>query len=248
MTHPPSGGTTPHAPRAMDCPEVRLSLGVYVLGAIDPAERALVDSHLATCRDCRDELAGLAGLPALLARVSTEEAIALAVADGPAVALDEMPEPPREVLATVLDLTAARRRRRRFQEIGLGIAAALVIATGVFGGLRLSAGPAPSLSQGQPLSAWDTTQGQSGIMTATVSYRAMGWGTQLNTKVTGIPVGTNCQLYVISSDGQRVLVGGWVTDNDEGTVWYPGSSAVPGNDVTGFQLTVAHGQTINIQA
>ena len=41
----------------MDCPEVRISLGVYVLGAIDPAERAVVDAHLATCRDCRDELA-----------------------------------------------------------------------------------------------------------------------------------------------------------------------------------------------
>ncbi|MGH3164301.1 MAG: anti-sigma factor family protein, partial [Trebonia sp.] len=67
----------------MDCGEARISLGVYVLGAIDPAERALVDAHLATCRDCRDELAGLAGLPALLARVSTEEAVALAE-DGPA--------------------------------------------------------------------------------------------------------------------------------------------------------------------
>jgi hypothetical protein len=69
--------------QTMDCSEARLSLGVYVLGAIDPAERALVDSHLATCRDCRDELAGLAGLPALLARVGTEEAIALS-ADEPA--------------------------------------------------------------------------------------------------------------------------------------------------------------------
>ncbi|HTB54033.1 MAG TPA: zf-HC2 domain-containing protein, partial [Trebonia sp.] len=49
--------------RQMDCAEARLSLGVYVLGAIDPAERALVDSHLAGCRDCRDELAGLAGIP-----------------------------------------------------------------------------------------------------------------------------------------------------------------------------------------
>jgi hypothetical protein len=237
----------------MDCPEVRLSLGVYVLGAIDPAERALVDSHLATCRDCRDELAGLAGLPALLARVSTEEAIALAVADGPAVAFDEMPEPPRELLATVLDLTAARRRRRRWQEIGLGLAAALVIATGVFGGLRLSAGSAPPSTAtgffpGTPNSAWDNVQGQAGTMTAAVSYRSMGWGTQLDTKVTGIPVGTSCQLYVIGSTGQRVLVGGWVTDNDEGAVWYPGSAAVPSKDVTGFQVTVAHGQTIDIPA
>jgi len=255
MTHPPSGGTTPHAPRAMDCPEVRLSLGVYVLGAIDPAERALVDSHLVTCRDCRDELAGLAGLPALLARVSTEEAIALAVTDGPALALDEMPEPPRELLATVIDLTAARRRRRRWREASLGLAAALIIAAGVFGGLQFGAGSAqPSatangpLFAGNPNGAWDTAQGQSGTMTATVSYRSMGWGTQLDTKVTGIPVGTSCQLYVIGSTGQRVLVGGWVTDNDEGAVWYPGSAAVPSKDVTGFQVTVPHGQTIDIPA
>jgi hypothetical protein len=236
----------------MDCQEARISLGVYVLGAIDPAERALVDAHLPTCRDCRDELAGLAGLPALLARVSTEEAIALAVTDGPAVPLDEITEPPRELLATVLDLTAARRRRRRWREAGLGLAAALVIAAGVFGGLRIGSGTAqPSsvgLFPGNANSAWDNVQGQAGTMTATVSYRSMGWGTQLDTKVTGIPIGTNCQLYVIDSTGQRLLVGGWVTDNDEGAVWYPGSAAVPSKDVTGFQLTVAHGQTIDIPA
>jgi len=56
-----------------DCAEARPSLGVYVLGAIDPVERGLVDAHVATCRDCRDELAGLAGLPALLARVNPDE-------------------------------------------------------------------------------------------------------------------------------------------------------------------------------
>ena len=56
-----------------DCTDARVSLGVYVLGAIDPAERTLVDNHLVTCRDCRDELAGLAGLPALLARVNPDE-------------------------------------------------------------------------------------------------------------------------------------------------------------------------------
>jgi hypothetical protein len=238
----------------MDCPEVRLSLGVYVLGAIDPAERALVDAHLPSCRDCRDELAGLAGLPALLARVSTEEAIALAVTDGPAVALEEMPEPPRELLATVLDLTSARRRRRRWREAGLGLAAALIVAAGVFGGLQFGAGSskppavANELFPGNPIGAWETTQGQSGTTIATVSYRAMGWGTQLDTKITGIPVGTSCQLYVINSTGQRVLVGGWITDNDEGAVWYPGSAAVPEKDVTGFQITVAHGQTIDIPA
>src|SRR5215470_11862360 len=64
-----------------DCQEARIALGVYVLGAIDPDERAAVDEHLDTCRECRAELAEFMELPGLLALVPAEEAIALA--DGP---------------------------------------------------------------------------------------------------------------------------------------------------------------------
>jgi anti-sigma factor RsiW len=238
----------------MDCSEARISLGVYVLGAIDPAERALVEAHLATCQNCRDELAGLAGLPALLARVSTEEAIALAAADGPLPAgLGAVPEPPRELLGTVLDLTAARRRRR-WREAGLGLAAALVIAAGVFGGLRLGSSPAQPTTvasgpyAGAPNGPWRTATGKSGAVAATVSYRAMGWGTQLDVKVDGIPIGTDCQLWVIDSAGKKVLAGGWHTDNDEGTVWYPGSAALSSKDVAAFQITVGHGKTVEVPA
>ena len=35
--------------RTWDCQEARIALGVYVLGAIDPDERALVEAHLDTC-------------------------------------------------------------------------------------------------------------------------------------------------------------------------------------------------------
>jgi len=59
---------------AGDCGPIRHALGVYVLGAIEPADRALVSSHLAWCHDCRDELAGLARMPALLDRVPRAEA------------------------------------------------------------------------------------------------------------------------------------------------------------------------------
>jgi len=243
---------SPSTPQAMECPEVRISLGVYVLGAIDPAERSLVDAHLATCRDCRDELAGLAGLPALLARVSKEEAIALADTGEPwPAAADTAPEPPRELLATVLDLTAARRSRRRWREAGLGLAAALIIAVGVFGGLRLGSSPAPVTSQGQlnvgpPVGAMQTATGKLNDMTATVSYTQMGWGTALDTKVTGIPVGTGCQLWVIDSAGHRYLAGGWITDNLEGTVYYPGSVELSSKDVAGFQVTVGQGRAIQV--
>ena len=238
----------------MDCPEARISLGVYVVGAIDPAERALVDAHLAACRECRDELAGLAGLPALLARVSKEEAIALADPDGPLPGgADETPEAPRELLATVLDLTAARRRRRRWREAGLGVAAALIIAAGVFGGVRLGSSPAPAPSAsghyvGPPSGPMQSATGASGNMTATVDYRPMGWGTQLDTKVTGIPIGTHCQLWVIDSTGKRTLADDWVTDNLEGTVYYPGSVGLSSKDVAAFEVTVGQGQAIHITA
>ena len=243
--------------KTMDCSAARVSLGVYVLGAIDPAERAQVDAHLTTCRDCRDELAGLAGLPALLARVSKEEAIALADTSAGPLPLAEVDaaEPPRELLATVLDLTAARRRRRRWREASLAVAAAAVIAVGVFGGLQLGSRPAQQgttasgqLYLGPPRGPMQTATGNSGDMTATVGYTAMGWGTQLDAKVTGIAPGTNCQLWVFDSSGNHYLAGNWVTDNDEGKVWYPGSVGLSSKDVAAFEITVGHGQEIHITA
>ena len=50
------------------CAGIRPLLGVYLTGAIAPADRAVVVRHLAACADCRAELAGLAGLPGLLRR------------------------------------------------------------------------------------------------------------------------------------------------------------------------------------
>jgi hypothetical protein len=238
----------------MDCPEARVSLGVYVLGAIDPAERALVEAHLATCRDCRDELAGLAALPALLARVSAEEAAALAAGDGPPpVGRAGGGEAPPELVATVLDLTAARRRRRRWRDAGIGVAAALIIAAGVFGGLRLGGSPAPAPAAaanypGQPNGPWQTVTTSASGMSASVEYRSMGWGTDLAVKVSGIPVGTSCQLWVIGPGGSRTLAGGWVTDDHEGQVWYPGSAGLAAGGVRGFQVTVGGSKTLSLTA
>jgi hypothetical protein len=238
----------------MECPEARISLGVYVLGAIDPAERAQVESHLATCRDCRDELAGLAALPALLARVTTAEAVALAAGDGPPPAgLAGGQEAPPELLAKVVDLTAARRRRRRWRDASLGVAAALIVAVGVVGGLRLGASPAAPAAAaanypGQPNGPWLTATTSAGGMSATVQYRSMGWGTDLAVKVSGIPVGTSCQLWVIGPGGRRSLAGGWVTDNHEGAVWYPGSAGLATGGVRGFQITVGGTRTLSLTA
>ncbi len=89
------------------CRGIRLLLGVYVVGAIDPAERAIVDEHLGQCSACRDELASLAGLPAMLSRVPAADLEQLGLAPA---GLPEMAEPPDEVLSTLLRRVSVRRR------------------------------------------------------------------------------------------------------------------------------------------
>ncbi len=93
------------------CAEVRLSLGAYVLGALDPADRSRVDAHLAGCADCRDELASFAALPGLLGRVSRSEVESEPVDPGP------------QLLERLLSAAAAERRhdrRRRHLDLGCG--------------------------------------------------------------------------------------------------------------------------------
>jgi hypothetical protein len=280
-----------------DCSQARIALGVYVLGAIDPAERALVDAHLATCEACQAELAALADLPALLAMVPAEEALTLAdglpddllLTGSPAVpALADLPGIPAatpmrmklagsgpatdplgqnqlrtperagsesEPLAPVLDLTAARRRRRRLAGVGAVAAAAVVVGAASFGGVRLAASPAPVTGSagavsahpnGPPEGAWETASGGAGQAVATIDYRSMGWGIQLETKVFHIPIDTPCQMWVVKSDGARVYAGSWITDNHEGQVWYPASAATPEADVKAFVISVSGGQQITV--
>jgi hypothetical protein len=243
----------------MDCAQVRVCLGVYVLGAIDPTERAMVDAHLATCRDCRDELAGLAGIPALLARISTEEVLKIdeGKQDRPAETVSGE-APSEELLGSVLDLAAARRRRRTLRNSLLTAAAAVIIAAGAFGGAHLLASHSSSPSAaagGDPHSwggatgAWETAQGANASGEGGwVAYRPMRWGLLLDTRVVGIPVGTTCQLYVVTRDGKRHLAGQWSTDSYENAVWYPGSAAVPAAQVTAFEVTTGRTPPVVIPA
>jgi len=57
----------------LTCPRT-ISLGAYVLGALENGERAELESHLEVCPACRLELDRLASLPDLLSRLSADEA------------------------------------------------------------------------------------------------------------------------------------------------------------------------------
>ena len=216
-----------------DCTEARLSLGVYVLGAIDPAERGLVDAHLASCQECRDELAGLAGLPALLARLNPDEVSRISADDNIRVVDDD--QPPAELVGTIVELSKARRRRDRWRYVS--VAAAAVIAAGVFGGL-LSMHTNVYVPTGSE-HKWETAAATSQVTgaSATVAYSSELWGNAFDVLVDHIPVGTTCQLWVVHPDGTETEVSAWTTARDEGHVWSAGSMAKTAGPIGKFQIT-----------
>ncbi|MBG0827571.1 zf-HC2 domain-containing protein [Planomonospora sp. ID67723] len=95
----------------MTCEEARISLGVHVLGALEPEERVLVEAHLEECAECRAELAELTGVAGFLGRVSEDDVAQVA-------------SPPRAVLDRLL---RAKARRRRMTRALLSLAASVVV-------------------------------------------------------------------------------------------------------------------------
>ena len=216
------------------CREIKQALGVYVLGAIDPAERAMVDEHLSSCQECREELASLAGLPAMLRKVPIVEAERLA-------ALEQDPElagvPSAEMLTSLIARTANVRRIHRWRTIAAAAAVAIVALGGgaaVAKALQPSGGNAPP---GQTQTAWQQTSGNGPAGThLTVRYRNEPGGTQMEVNVTGLEPGSVCQFQVTDATGEKSMAGSWKAWQD--TAWYPASTWLGEKELRSFQVIV----------
>lgn len=215
------------------CREIRQALGVYVLGAIDPAERAQVDEHLAACPECREELASLAGLPALLRKVPIVEAERLAA---PEQDLELAGVPSAEMLTSLIARTTNVRRIHRWRSVA---AAAAVAIVALGGGVAVANALHPSaVPPGPAAVAWQQTSGSGPAAGAhlTVKYRNEPWGTRMLVNVTGLQPGSVCQLRVMDATGGTSVVGSWKLW--PGDSWYPASTWLGEQDLRSFQVTV----------
>ena len=222
-----------------DCAEIRHALGVYILGAISPADRSTVERHLARCADCRAELAGLAALPGRLGSVPA--------ADMTKMAADERrgERPPDVLLQTLLDRAARIRRRLRWRRLAVASAAVLIVGGGAVAGSRMLYSPTtqPSASA-VPYAATVTGSDPRTGMSATVKYLGRPWGLALKVQVSGISPGTRCELQVVDASGQDVPAGGWMVAAGHALAWYPASSPLPVADVRGFEITTTRGKDL----
>jgi putative zinc finger protein len=223
-----------------ECSRLRLSLGVYVLGAIEPAERAEVDAHLSVCRRCRDELASLAGLPAMLGRVTEEQ-------------VEQLAPPPAELLESVLTRAAdeSRARRRRERVLWIAAAAALVVVAGV--GIRTMTGggggtvagrsPSPSAATGAPTTTVNADDPATGVH-AQIAMQPKLWGTAFTVRLSGAPAGSHCHLIAIDKKGRKDIAGGWEVQYMAGSTSFAGSSMIQKADLASVEVLTTEGRRL----
>lgn len=194
-----------------------VSLGAYLLGALDPAERSAFEVHLRTCAICRREMVRLAPLPGLLAQVDVDD-LDVPFRD-PEPAPELLPVPP-------VAEPAPPAKRRNLVLAGAGLLVIALVAVGVL--LFAPRGPEPIR-----LSAADSGTGVS----ATADLVAKQWGTEMWLTVQNAPKGKRCMLVVHDRAGRAEIGGWWGTDHPE-DARIPGSTSFSVDQIERLEVVV----------
>jgi predicted anti-sigma-YlaC factor YlaD len=211
----------------LDCTDATISLGAYVVGALDHTERAELEAHLAYCPMCRDELAELAPLPGLLSRLTVDEAVAgppaLDIADPDGAMLDRL-------------LAAARERRRASRTSWVAAAAAVVILVGASTGAVIATRDHGTHWQ-QAVAA------SAGSVHLRVRLVDQANGTKIDMTMSGVARGERCNLVAVSRDG-RTESAGWWDATYAGTAHITGTTSISRRDLTQLKVVTDAGKTL----
>jgi predicted lipoprotein with Yx(FWY)xxD motif len=170
---------------------MRPQLGVYLTGAIAPADRVVVVRHLTACADCRAELAGLAALPALLRRPPVQAAAQEpptnnTAPDNTVTYYPNAVYPDRDYpgagypgAGRLIRRGARRRRRRRW--LLVAAACALVVAVGAGWAMHLL-GPSAPGPQAEATMLQTRTIGDITVLTDDEGYTLYWFGPDSATK------------------------------------------------------------------
>jgi anti-sigma factor RsiW len=211
----------------MICRDATLSLGVYLLGALEPTDRAEIEAHLAGCELCQAELDELAALPALLDRITLDD-----IAPEPMLPSDDLFDRVAARARAELDTPdeLAQHRRRYHRLVAVAAAAALVVAAAV--GSAVGFRHHGSASTGH----------QPGIhMTVALAAQVSGTGYTVN--VSGLPNDEHCKLIAVANDGSRDIAGQWDATY-QGTANETGSTEIPRAQLDRFVLLGTHGERL----
>jgi len=203
----------------VNCPHT-VSLGVYLLGALEPAERYEFEAHLATCDTCRRELVRLSPLPGLLNQISPEdfedelpptavEQVHPNVVPMPAFQYEPADLPPEPRPVPDMQPDTPKRPARRYAQ--LAAAAAVVVLLTIGGIFGWQAMRHPSDEDQPPGVTWSAT-GVDGI-SGDARLVDHEWGTEIQVTMRELPPGKKCYLVVYDHYGRYEIAGWWGTDH-----------------------------------
>jgi anti-sigma factor RsiW len=237
----------------MTCTDATLSLGVYLVGALEPAERAEVEGHLATCAACRRQLDELAALPSVLDLLRLEDAELIGSGPTQAAALgihsDGSDVTPSEDLYERLaararisdpsDQLSTRRAHRfrftRFRALTAAAAAVVVVGAGIGIGVGVTGG-GHSAGRG-------VIQAQNGPVQMQVTLASQTAGTTVRILVSGLPEDEHCTLIAIGKNHSREQVGKW-TATYSGKAQFWGSTSIPRSELASLELLGTDGSRL----
>jgi|SRR4051812_45524749 len=226
-----------------DCKEIEVSLGVFVLGALEPAERHAVEAHLADCPRCTAILAELAPLPGLLHRLDPIgpdlQSRDLQPAQ-PLAPVQTLPLVPPELRDRLLEAARADRagQRRRWAVAAIATAAVLV---GVLLASQFPGVPWSHAGANQTTVA-SATNAKTAVR-ADVRLRPDATGSELTLHLDGVAPEEHCSLVAINADGLRDVAATWEATY-EGEAAVIGHTSFPPDQIKQLAIVTDAGRTL----
>ncbi|WP_051442113.1 anti-sigma factor family protein [Arthrobacter sp. H14] len=206
-----------------DHDEIQHSIGAYVLGGLEPSDRAVLEDHLRKCTDCRVEYENLNRLPALLDTLDSAEADSTGNSGGTqARGEHEM----RAVVGLMDKIARRRRQERRRAGVLVAAAAAAFFAMGIMLGPVINT-PEQTVDQ-------FTMSGESGAVVE-VDLVHKQWGTEIVLDGEDLPTSGELTLWITSSNGTVEEVATW-SATDGGVVRLTGATATKPEQIAGVSV------------
>lgn len=230
----------------------------YVTGLLRPEERRAYERHLAGCAECSRAVAELAGMPAVLGRLTPDEAVAL-LEDEPAAVVARKPGSVQDLARTAARRRSRARRRIAGAIVGSGVAlAGLGVLTGVWigqlGTAQEIAGGVPASAPG-PVASGAVTPGpqrlamsqvEPGYIDAELRVTPADWGTRfdwdcsysekLQSTLDG-PVPYD--LVVTDRGGVETTVASWTAENGSGAGDLSASTSIPADEIASVDIRIS---------
>ncbi len=213
----------------------------YVLGSLSAAERREFEEHMAACPGCREAVAEMSGVPALLSQLNRREVAAMSEAG----AVPATPELSPRLLPSLL--STVRWRRRRTRAVTWMAAAAVLLGIGVFVGVEeFSPTPAQQVAvSAQPMAQVGTT-----LLTSTVQLNRQRWGTSINLNCVCLAPLTahhdTLAMVVVGRDGSQTRLATWVAEPGH-TATPAGSISTPVDQIAAVQVVAADSGQVLLQ-